>query len=201
MNDISGHSILRVSSLVSSLTPAASGAVCPKASLRLPRRFRSSVARAPCGSGRLATETRHLLCSRARPVPDDSRVIEAAEPVQRQPPRSMSRSLDFLGRNFVTSALLQVPGSRCPGPMTRSFTWSTDRTPSLGRSPAGRSEGGNPAAEQAELVAFGVGQHMPALVAGLADVGGAGASGQQAGQLCVLIAVDRADVQVQAQQA
>ncbi len=51
--------------------------------------------------------------------------------------------------------------------------------------------------EQAELVAFWVGQHVPLLIACLADVGRARAEVQQAFELGVLIAVGGVDVDVQ----
>lgn len=51
--------------------------------------------------------------------------------------------------------------------------------------------------EQAELIAFGVGQDMPLLLPRLADVGRAGTELQQAFELGVLIAVGGVDVDVQ----
>jgi hypothetical protein len=52
-----------------------------------------------------------------------------------------------------------------------------------------RSEGREPGVQEAEFVAFWVGQDMPALGAGLADVGGPGAEGEQPLQLGILVAV------------
>lgn len=52
-------------------------------------------------------------------------------------------------------------------------------------------------AEEAELVAFGVGQDVPGLLAGLAHVGRAGAEGEEALEFLVLVAVDRVDVEVE----
>ena len=54
-------------------------------------------------------------------------------------------------------------------------------------------------AEEAELVAFRVGQDVPGFCAGLADVGGAGAEGEQALELGFLVAVGGVDVEVQAE--
>jgi hypothetical protein len=54
-------------------------------------------------------------------------------------------------------------------------------------------------AQEAELVAFRVGQHVPAFCAGLADVGGPGAEGEQPLQLGVLVAVGGVDVDVQSE--
>src|ERR1700727_245803 len=51
--------------------------------------------------------------------------------------------------------------------------------------------------EPAGLIAFGVGQDMPLLLAGLADVGRARTEPQEALQFGVLIAVGRVDVDVQ----
>ena len=53
------------------------------------------------------------------------------------------------------------------------------------------------ALQQAELVALGVGEHVPALVAGLADVGPGGAEAEQPLELGVLVAVGGVDVDVQ----
>src|ERR687894_1122869 len=54
-----------------------------------------------------------------------------------------------------------------------------------------------PAAQQAEGVALGVGEHVPALLPGLPDVGAGGAEVQQPLQLGVLVAVGGVDVDVQ----
>src|SRR4028119_401754 len=54
-----------------------------------------------------------------------------------------------------------------------------------------------PAAQQAERVALGVGEHVPALLAGLPDVRPGGAQVQQPLHLGVLVAVGRVEVQVQ----
>ena len=51
--------------------------------------------------------------------------------------------------------------------------------------------------QEAEFVAFRVGQDVPALGAGLADVGGPGAESEQPLQLGVLVAVGGVDVDVQ----
>lgn len=51
--------------------------------------------------------------------------------------------------------------------------------------------------EQAELITLGVGQDMPLLVPGLADVGPAGTELQEAFELGVLVAVGGVDVDVQ----
>jgi hypothetical protein len=51
--------------------------------------------------------------------------------------------------------------------------------------------------QEAEFVAFWVGQDVPALGAGLADVGGPGAESEQPLQLGVLVAVGGVDVDVQ----
>src|SRR4028118_1318886 len=54
-----------------------------------------------------------------------------------------------------------------------------------------------PAAQQAERVALGVGEHVPALLAGLPDVRPGGAQVQQPLHLGVLVAIGRVEVQVQ----
>ena len=51
--------------------------------------------------------------------------------------------------------------------------------------------------QEAEFVAFWVGQNVPALGAALADVGGSGAESEQPLQLGVLVAVGGVDVDVQ----
>jgi len=51
--------------------------------------------------------------------------------------------------------------------------------------------------QEAEFVAFRVGQDVPALGAGLADVGGPGAESKQSLQLGVLVPVGGVDVDVQ----
>lgn len=61
------------------------------------------------------------------------------------------------------------------------------------------SEGLQAGAQEAELIAFRVGQGVPALGAGLTDVDRPGAEGEQALQLGVLVAVDGVDVDVQAE--
>jgi hypothetical protein len=61
------------------------------------------------------------------------------------------------------------------------------------------SEGLEPAAQEAELVAFWVGQNVPALGASLAYVGGPGAESEQPLQFGVLAAVDGVDVDVQSE--
>src|SRR5690606_26428689 len=53
------------------------------------------------------------------------------------------------------------------------------------------------ALEQAELVPFGIGEDVPGLLPGLADVDGSGPGGQEAFQFGVLIAVGGVDVEVQ----
>jgi hypothetical protein len=58
-------------------------------------------------------------------------------------------------------------------------------------------EGVEPGVQEAEFVAFRVGQNVPALGAALADVGGSGAEGEQPFQLGVLVAVGGVDVDVQ----
>src|SRR5579859_1602803 len=58
-------------------------------------------------------------------------------------------------------------------------------------------EGLEPGVQEAEFVAFWVGQDVPALGASLADVGGSGAQSQQPLQLGVLVAVGGVDVDVQ----
>ena len=60
---------------------------------------------------------------------------------------------------------------------------------------------GSTGAQQAELVALGVGEDVPVLLAGLADVGPDGPEIEQALQLGVLVAVGRVDVDVQSQLA
>jgi hypothetical protein len=64
---------------------------------------------------------------------------------------------------------------------------------------AGRtwSEGLEPGVQEAEFVAFWVGRDVPALGAGLADVGGRGGESEQPLQLSVLVAVGGVDVDVQ----
>src|SRR5919202_2978719 len=57
----------------------------------------------------------------------------------------------------------------------------------------GRMPSVHPGPQDAELVAFGVGQHDPALLA-LADVDPAGAELQEAPHLLLLLAADRVDV-------
>jgi anti-sigma B factor antagonist len=56
-------------------------------------------------------------------------------------------------------------------------------------------------AQQAELITFGVGEYVPAFLAGLADVGRPGPGREQAFQLGVLVTVRRADVDMQRQLA
>ena len=51
--------------------------------------------------------------------------------------------------------------------------------------------------EQAELVAFGIGEYMPGLLAGLADVGRTRPELEKTFKLSLLIAVSRIDVNVQ----
>src|ERR1017187_1385312 len=58
-------------------------------------------------------------------------------------------------------------------------------------------EGLEPGVQEAEFVAFWVGQNVPALGAALADVGGSGAESEQPIQLGVLVAVGGVDVDVQ----
>jgi len=55
----------------------------------------------------------------------------------------------------------------------------------------------HPPSQQAKLVALRVGQHVPAFVAGLADVGPAGARREQPVELRLLVAVGGIDVDVQ----
>jgi hypothetical protein len=55
----------------------------------------------------------------------------------------------------------------------------------------------DPGAQEAEFVAFWVGQNVPALGAGLADVDRPGAESEQPLQLGVLVAVGGVDVDVQ----
>src|SRR5690606_15400207 len=62
------------------------------------------------------------------------------------------------------------------------------------REPSERVEA---ALEQAELVPFGIGEDVPGLLPGLADVDGSGPGGQEAFQFGVLIAVGGVDVEVQ----
>jgi hypothetical protein len=59
------------------------------------------------------------------------------------------------------------------------------------------SEGLEPGVQEAEFVAFRVGQDVPALGSGLADVGGPGAESEQPLQLGVLVAIGGVDVDVQ----
>ena len=76
------------------------------------------------------------------------------------------------------------------------------RAPAFQRIPRpGRtwSEGLEPGVQEAEFVAFWVGQHVPAVGAGLADVGGPGAESEQPLQLGVLVAVGGVDVDVQSE--
>src|SRR3981081_2625005 len=56
-----------------------------------------------------------------------------------------------------------------------------------------------PGVQEAEFVAFWVGQDVPALGAGLADVDGPGAESEQPLQLGVLVAVSGVDVDVQSE--
>ncbi len=70
-----------------------------------------------------------------------------------------------------------------------------------GRLLAAALPGGQPGVQQAELVALGVGEDVPVLLAGLADVGRDGPEIEQALQLGVLVAVGRVDVDVQSQLA
>lgn len=58
-------------------------------------------------------------------------------------------------------------------------------------------EGLEPGVQEAEFVAFWVGQNVPALGTALADVGGSGAESEQSLQLGVLVAVGGVDVDVQ----
>jgi hypothetical protein len=55
----------------------------------------------------------------------------------------------------------------------------------------------HPPSQQAKLVALRVGQHVPAFVAGLADVGPAGARREQSVEFRLLVAVGGVDVDVQ----
>jgi hypothetical protein len=57
--------------------------------------------------------------------------------------------------------------------------------------------GREPGAQEAEFVAFRVGQDVPAFAAGLANVGGPGADSEQSPQLGVLVAVGGVDIYVQ----
>jgi hypothetical protein len=79
-----------------------------------------------------------------------------------------------------------------------------EQTPGLTRSsrlgPGARwSEGLEPCAQEAEFVAFWVGQNVPTLGASLADVSGPGAESEQPLQFGVLVAVDGVDVDVQSE--
>src|SRR5215469_10133402 len=78
-----------------------------------------------------------------------------------------------------TAASLERPSGLAPG-----LAWS---------------EGLEPGVQEAEFVAFRVGQDVPALGAGLADVGGPGAEREQPLQLGVLVAVGGVNVEVQSE--
>src|SRR6202000_2225351 len=56
-------------------------------------------------------------------------------------------------------------------------------------------------AQQAEFVALRIGEHVPSLVSALTDVRGPGSGRQQPRKLRVLVAANRADVEVQPEQA
>lgn len=65
--------------------------------------------------------------------------------------------------------------------------------PSRGRASQGVESG----SEQTELIAFGVGQDMPLLIAALTDVSRPGAERQQSREFGILVAIGGVDVQVQ----
>jgi hypothetical protein len=65
--------------------------------------------------------------------------------------------------------------------------------------PARWSEGLEPCAQEAEFVAFWVGQNVPTLGTSLADVGWPGAESKQSLQFGVLIAVEGVDVDMQSE--
>src|SRR5918995_3645357 len=99
-----------------------------------------------------------------------------------------------VGPGVLRVALFRVPPRACEG-------WG-EGGPSrlLVAASSGRrtvSQRVEPRAQQAERVALGVGQHVPALLAGLPDVGARGTQPEQPFQLGVLVAVGRVEVQVQ----
>src|SRR5262245_18031413 len=101
-----------------------------------------------------------------------------------------------------------VPGARSPpgrGRRASEFGWGSGggeadqerkASPVTRARPLPNSQWVNPAAQQAELVALRVGEHVPADLA-LADVGRRGAEIEQPAQLGVLLAVGGVEIQVQ----
>ena len=78
------------------------------------------------------------------------------------------------------------------------YPWLSEIAGSLARRPGAACgfRSGEAAGQDAELVAFRVGERDPALGAGLADVGGPGTQAEQPADLLVLLPVGRVDVEV-----
>jgi hypothetical protein len=109
-------------------------------------------------------------------------------------------------RRAINVQLAGDARASCARPDCRQHVAETPSraTPGLTRSsrlaPGTRwSEGLEPCAQEAEFVAFWVGQNVPTLGAILADVGGPGAESEQPLQFGVLVAVDGVDVDVQSE--
>src|SRR5438093_7289117 len=108
--------------------------------------------------------------------------------------------------SFCTPRDVRAPTSerRCHQRTCRALT-PTSKPPASLERPSdlgpGRtwSEGLEPGVQEAEFVAFWVGQDVPALSAGLADVDGPGAESEQPLQLGALVAVGGVDVDVQSE--
>ena len=88
-----------------------------------------------------------------------------------------------------------------PRPVVRVYVRLRQQHRTNTDTPRRRSAGLEAGAEEAELVAFRVGEDVPGLGAGLANAGGLGAEGEEAFELGFLVAVGGADVKVQAELA
>src|SRR2546421_7300714 len=107
------------------------------------------------------------------------------------PSRSASRTAARLSATRVADLYFSRRFSATPGSIGTIL-----RSAQLLRTTQG-SDWREAAAEQAELVALRVGEHVPGLLAGLSDVGRHRARRQQPLQLGVLVAVGGVDVDVQ----
>src|SRR4051794_36532736 len=90
-----------------------------------------------------------------------------------------------------------APARSPPGPTRRDSGGPLSPTAARHRWSRVALEWVEPALQQAELVALGVGQDVPALVAALADVGPDGTERQQSFELGVLVPIGGVDVDVQ----
>src|ERR1017187_10871938 len=103
------------------------------------------------------------------------------------PPQHPRPLVDEQGGTQARARVL-TPTSKPPASLERPSGLAPGRT---------WSEGLEPGVQEAEFVAFWVGQDVPALGPGRADVGGPGAESEQPLQLGVLVAVGGVDVDVQ----